>query len=154
MIQRKQTLFLLFSVIIMIGYCFSPLIKIEGAHIQAFNLTATSPALSTNVNFPVIGHYFVFWCLVGAIVTIAIDLIAILMFKNRGLQIILCWLAILSALFCFCYAYYRMTTAEIIEDQTFYYGNISPIVAVLFTFLAMFYIRKDDELVKSVDRLR
>jgi len=151
---QKQHLLLLFSALIMTGYCFAPLIKIEGVHIQPFSLTSTSPALSNNIGFPVIGNYFVFWCYVGAIVTIVLDFIIIFLHKTRKVQIAFCWLGILSALFCFCYAYYRMTTAEVIEDQTFYYGNISPIVAVLFTFLAMFYIRKDDELVKSVDRLR
>ena len=154
MIQRKQTLFLLFSIIIMAGYCFAPLIKIEGANIVPFNLTSISPALSTNVNFGSFGHYFVFWCVVGAIVTICVNLIAIFLFKFRKVQIAFCWLGILSGLFCFCYVYYRMTSSEVIEDQLFYFGNISPIVSVVFMFLAMFYIRKDDELVKSVDRLR
>ncbi len=151
MIQRKQTLFLIFSILIMAGYIFSPVIKVDGG---MFHSMVKARDLAVNINFPIIGHYFVFVCMVAALITIGINLLTILLFKNRGIQIVLCWLSLIPALFCFCYTYYRMTTTEMIQDQLFYYGNISPIVAVVFIFLAMFYIRKDDELVKSVDRLR
>jgi hypothetical protein len=151
MIQRKQTLFLLFSVIIMTGYLFSPVIKIDNGKIHNM---VNAHVLAMNINFPVIGHYFVFVCLVAALITIGLNLLTILLYKFRGFQIFLCWLSIVPALFCFCYTYYRFTTTDMIADQTFYYGNLSPIVAIVFVFVAMYYIRKDDELVKSVDRLR
>jgi len=151
MLQRKQTLFLLFSALIMTGYIFSPIIKVDGAFMHTM---VKAKDLRLNVNFPIIGHYFVFVCLVAALITIGLNLLTIFLFKFRGFQIFLCWLSILPALYCFCYTYYRMTTTEMIQDQLFYYGNISPIVAMIFIFIAMFYIRKDDDLVKSVDRLR
>jgi hypothetical protein len=148
---QKQHLLLLFSAIIMTGYLFSPVIKVDGGLIHE---TVKAHQLAANVNFPKIGHYFVFVCMVAALITIGINLLTILLYKYRGLQVVLCWLSILPALFSFCYTYYRMTTTDMIQDQLFYYGNISPIVAVVLIFIAMFYIRKDDELVKSVDRLR
>jgi len=151
MIQRKQTLFLIFSILIMTGYIFSPIIKIDGGMVH--NMVKAHD-LAVNVNFPIIGHYFVFVCLAAALTTIGINLLTIFLFKYRGWQIFFCWLSIVPALFAFCYTYYRMTTTDMIQDQLFYYGNISPIVAVVLIFIAMFYIRKDDELVKSVDRLR
>ena len=148
---RIQTLLLFFSSLIMTGYIFSPVIKIDGGMVH--NIVKAHD-LAVNVNFPIIGHYWVFVCLVAALITIGLNFITMFLFSFRGLQIFFCWLSIVPALFCFCYTYYRMTTTDMIQDQLFYYGNISPIVAVVLIFVAMFYIRKDDELVKSVDRLR
>jgi hypothetical protein len=151
MIQRKQTLFLIFSMLIMAGYIYSPVIKIDGGMTHAM---IKANDLAMNVSFPIIGHYFVFVCLIAACITIGINFLTIFLYKNRGLQIVFCWLSIVSALFSFCYAYYRMTTTELIQDQLFYYGNLSPVVAIIFVFLAIYYIRKDEDLVRSVDRLR
>jgi hypothetical protein len=154
MIQRKQTLFLLFSILIMVGYLFAPLIRLEGGGVPASYLYPYSMYFSKNVNFPIIGHYFVLLCMVAAGIAIGINLVTIFLFKFRRAQIVFSWLSIIPLLYTFCYVYYKWSSAEVIEDQYFYYGNISPLVAVVFVFLAMFYIRKDEELVKSVDRLR
>jgi hypothetical protein len=151
MIQRKQTIFLLFSILIMTGYIFAPVIKVDNG---AIHNMVKAHDLALNVNFPIIGHYFVFVCLVGALITIGLNLLTVFLYQYRGFQVFLCWLSIVPALFCFCYTYYRMTTTDMIADQTFYYGNISPIVAIVLVFIAMAYIRKDEELVKSLDRLR
>jgi hypothetical protein len=154
MIQRKQTLFLLFSIILMIGYCFSPVVKVEAGGATSFFLYPYSLFFSKNVNFPIIGHYFVLLCLVSAGISIGINLITIFLFKFRKLQIALSWLSILPLLYAFCYVYYKWSATETTQDQYFYFGNISPLVAIVFVLLAIFYIRKDEELVKSVDRLR
>jgi hypothetical protein len=47
-----------------------------------------------------------------------------------------------------------MAITDMIQDQLFYYGNITPAVAIIFIFMAIISIRRDEELVKSVDRLR
>jgi len=148
---QRQHLLLFFSAIIMTGYIFSPIIKVDGGMMHTM---VKAHDLAVNVKFPIIGNYFVFVCLVASLITMGINLHTISFFKFRQVQIFFCWLSIIPAVFSFCYTYYRMTTTEMIQDQLFYYGNISPIVAVVFIFLAMFFIRKDDELVKSVDRLR
>jgi hypothetical protein len=151
MIQRKQTLFLLFSILLMATYLFSPVIKVDGGMMHT---TVIAHHLAASVDFPIIGRYFVFVLLVGALITIGLNLLTIFLYKYRRLQIAFCWLSIVPAIFCFCYTYYRMTTADLIQDQLFYYGNISPVVAVVFIFLAVYYIRKDEEMIKSSDRLR
>ena len=153
MIQRKQTLFLIFSILIMAGYIYAPLIQvITGKTIQY--VYTDSMLLSPNINFPIIGRYFVFSCIIGAGITIGLNFLTIFLYRFRKLQIAFCWISIVPAIFCFCYVYYKMTTTDQISDQLFYYGNISPVAAVVFIFLAMWGIRQDEELVKSVDRLR
>ena len=153
-IIQKQHLLLLFSAILMTGYCFSPLIKVEGGGAPSFYTYPDSFRLTKNVDFPIIGHYFVFLCQVSAGITITINLLTIFFFKFRRLQIALSWLSILPLLYAFCYVYYKWSATETTQDQYFYFGNISPLVAIVFVLLAIFYIRKDEELVKSVDRLR
>ena len=148
---KKQHILLLFSSIIMTGYIFAPVIKIDGGLVHAF---IKAQDIAVNVKFPVIGNYFVFVCLVAALITIGLNLFTIFLFKFRRFQVFLCWLSIIPAVFSFCYTYYRMTTTEMIQDQLFYYGNISAIVAIIFIFVAILFIRKEEELVKSVDRLR
>ncbi|MCW3125939.1 MAG: hypothetical protein JWO03_1597 [Bacteroidetes bacterium] len=154
MIQRKQTLFLLFSIILMVGYCFAPILKVEGGGGPPYFLYPYSMFFSKNVNFPIIGHYFVLLCLVSAIVAISLNFLTIILFMYRRVQTLLCWLTIIPLIYTFCYVYYKWSATETTQDQYFYFGNLSPLVAIVFVFLAMFYIRKDEELVKSVDRLR
>lgn len=151
MIQRKQTLFLLFSVILLVGYLFSPILRVDSGNVHNY---IKGRELALNVNFPIIGHYFVFMCLTSAMITAGLNLLTIFLFKYRRVQTFLCWLSIIPAIFTLCYPYYRMTNTDIMQDQLFYYGNITPLIAIIFIFLAMFYIRKDEELVKSADRLR
>jgi|GEM_PF-2820095 len=148
---QKQHLLLLLSAIIMTTYIFLPVIKLDGGMMHS---KVAAKDLMVNIDFPIIGHYFVFVCLVAALITAGINLLIISLNKFRKLQVIFGWLSIVPAIFTVCYTYRRMTTTEMIQDQLFYYGNIAPVVAVLFIFLAIFFIRREEELVKSVDRLR
>ena len=152
MIQRKQTLFLIFSILIMVGYLFSPVIRLEGGSSVPVDVWAYT--VTKNVGFPVIGHYFVYMCMDAAIVAIVINLITIFLYNYRKVQLAFCWLGIIPAVFAFCWVYYRWSTVEMREDQIFYYGNISPWVAVVFMLLAWYYIKRDEELVQESNRLR
>ena len=152
MIQRKQTLFLILSILIMIGYLFSPIVRLEGAGLLDHNIIAKEVQL--NVNFPIIGRYFVQMCLAAAITTIIINLIIIFLYRYRKVQMVFCWLGVFSAAFAFCYAYYKWSTNDMVQDQIFYYGNILPCISIILMLTAWFFIKKDEELVRSVDRLR
>jgi len=154
MIQRRQTIFLIFSILILIGYCFAPIVKVEGGGQSSYYLYPYSMHFAKNIGFPVIGHYFVLVTVVAACITMALNLITIFLYTKRKVQIALCWLSIIPLIYAFCFVYYKWSSIEAIQDQFFYFGNLSPLVAIVFIFLAIFYIRKDEELVKSVDRLR
>lgn len=151
MIQRKQTLFLLFAIILMAGYLYSPIIAFDAnvgyTYLKGYELTK-------NIGFPFIGHYFVFFNAILAGIAIGISLIAIFLYKKRQLQQWFCWLAIVPTLGCFFYAYYRWAVMDTTFDQIFYYGNITPWVVAICLFLAGYFVKKDEDLVRSVDRLR
>lgn len=90
----------------------------------------------------------------GAVVAI----IAIFLFKNRPLQIRLTYITIIVGILLLVVAvvlFYNQT-AEIfqtaqINDSV---GLYMPFLGLVFGFLAARFIRKDDKLIKSMDRLR
>ena len=85
-------------------------------------------------------------------------LVSIFIFKNRKLQLKLGYLIIVMAMLLLIIAFLLFTneSAKIDPSVKVYdqMGMFLPIVAVLFTSLSNYFIRKDDKLVKSMDRLR
>lgn len=147
MIQRIQTLFLFVSAIL-IGLLFVlPVAEIakDGA-IYLFNCKGIllDGILKQN-GFIVI-----------AIISIilAVSAFAILDFKNRKRQIKIIVLDILlklalSGLFIY-YTYLSFSGAQI----SFKIGMVFPLVAIIFDYLAISAIRKDEALIRSIDRIR
>ena len=96
---------------------------------------------------------------VVAIALVALPLIAIFMFKNRKMQVNLALLAlVLNIGFV---AFYLMGTDSFVSKlkvqptgTSFGVASFIPLVSVIFLFMAIRGIRKDEKLVKSLDRLR
>lgn len=89
---------------------------------------------------------------------IVMALISIFLYRNRPVQLKLCYgiisLAILlpiAAFLLFTNASAGMDASVQVMDEP---GMFLPLVAILFGSLAVYFIRKDDRLVKSMDRLR
>lgn len=84
--------------------------------------------------------------------------IAIFLFKNRGLQLRLTLLTIVLSILLPVVAYLLVMTEPSSADQQAIYnesaGIAMPIVSLIFGVLAQRYIKKDDKLVNSMDRLR
>jgi hypothetical protein len=85
-------------------------------------------------------------------------MVAIFVFKNRPLQLKLGYVVIslaillpLAAFHLFTNQAPMMDATVQVEDQA---GVFLPGGAIIFTALANYFIRKDDKLVKSMDRLR
>jgi hypothetical protein len=96
--------------------------------------------------------------LLTALMTL-LPLISIFMFKNRKRQKGLVWLSILSSaafIAVMLMKIQNLKNAQIpaTNDNFALPGPIIPVIAIVFLFLALSGIRKDDALVKSVDRLR
>ena len=88
-----------------------------------------------------------------------VALINIFMFKNRPLQLKLDYLVITLSILVPLVAFLLMfksgsETNTTIEIQENYFGLGMPILAIIFSFLANKFIKKDTKLVKSMDRLR
>ncbi len=143
MIQRIQTIYLLIATII------------SGALIFVFNLwhvgTEQVEVLDLFNEESLLQKSIPISYLLSALVTF----VTIFLYKDRKLQFVLGRIAILINLFLLVVLIYLSLTlsgeASVSEKGI---GMFLPILAVLFIVLANKAIKKDEDLVKSVDRLR
>lgn len=144
MIQRIQTLFLLLATVALVTALFLPL----GTVIQPDSPEHTFfSALGTEAYHPM-GYAAVL------ILSALISLASIFLWKNRPLQIRLSVFNILiMGVSYLVYFIYKMTQAGIVE----YFWGISfflPAAAIVCTYLAIRGIRKDEKIIRSLDRIR
>tara|TARA_B100001758_G_C18411452_1_gene616056 strand:+ start:1784 stop:2176 length:393 start_codon:yes stop_codon:yes gene_type:complete len=130
MIQRVQSLFLFFAAIFLIAIVYS------------------FPVLQTNeVSFLLTEHFpLVRLCI---FLSAGFSVYAIFQFKNRMRQILIIRIArfmITSAFFILLF-YYR-------EEEYFGLGMMLMIIPFLALYCAHFFIKKDEDLVRSADRIR
>lgn len=145
MIQRIQTLFLLLA-----GLSFGALFFIP----MALSDTVTTQFLSDQM-YDVTDHpVLTGMAALGSVMTLA----AIFLFKNRPLQLKLGYLIIalgillpVASFLLFMNESAALDASAVVMDQA---GLYLPILAILFGFLANHFIKKDERLVKSMDRLR
>lgn len=170
MIQRIQSVFLLVVAALMIVCLFVPIwekvneISGEKVVLNAFSLTHYSLKVKPNdltfnenvkykvniKNTPLIN--------VNALISALIAFYSIFKFKKRPLQLKLGMFntvlisGVLGLMF-----YYQNAANNMFDTETygqFKIGLFLPPIAILFNLLANRYIRKDEKLVRSVDRLR
>lgn len=145
MIQRIQSIFLLLAAAV-----FGAMFAVP----MATSDTATAQFLSDKV-FDVTDHPVLIGLAgIGALLA----LIAIFQFRNRKLQLRMGYVVIalaillpLSSFLLFTGESAQMAQTAQVQDQA---GIFLPAGAILFAALANYFIRKDDHLVKSMDRLR
>ena len=152
MIQRIQSLWLFLAAVALIAVLFLPVGMFKMPHglyeCTAFKLT---PAGSVSpMNLPV-------W-LIGLLSAVAgfISFLAIFLFKKRGLQIRVTWMALL----------FKGILLLGMIGMFLYFKNVldswvgcgpavlMPLLGIVLDFLAIKAIQKDDALVKSLDRIR
>lgn len=129
--QRIQTIFLLISVLAAIVFLFIPLAELEGDVLYGKNDIA-STAISIAIAL--------------------ISLFAIVQYKNRKLQMRLCRINIVLSVVLFVVA--MISATRFSEYVHFEFSAGIPVVLVIALFFALRNIKKDDNLVKSMDRFR
>ncbi|MBP6532245.1 MAG: DUF4293 domain-containing protein [Bacteroidia bacterium] len=149
MIQRVQSLFLLGVVILCLILMYVPIYELVPLN-DAMTLAAGQAA---NTKFTIFNSA-ILAIMNGAIGVLA--LISIFMYKNRNLQIRASNLALLincgliGLLF---FSADSMSTT--FQSKVHYlYGSYLPVIIAIFLFLAIRFIKRDDALVRSADRLR
>lgn len=84
-----------------------------------------------------------------------LSLITIFLFKNRKLQFVLCRLnIILNLILLGLFVYHSLSLSGEVATSEKGIGMFLPIFSIVFLVLANKAIKKDEDLVKSVDRLR
>jgi len=146
MIQRIQTVFLFLAVVALGFFLWMPLIRLEApGYKEAIQGWDVRHAFNGYI-------YFINLILGGT--AIGLTLINILMFKNRELQMLICWFTLAFIGAAELYVYYKYETKVFFGDVVFTPYNALAGVAALLIIAAWFYIRKDENTIKSMDRLR
>lgn len=148
MIQRIQTIYLLVAAILMAVTAFSPIINFQEG------LTLFSYGVENSQGIVV----FPTWGIVSmAGLSALLSLITIFLYKNRKKQNKMTLTALAVTLFYFVTAAVYMSS-YMKGDCSLYvsvsYGIFLPIISSIALLLASKNIRKDEKLVKSLDRLR
>ncbi len=144
MIQRIQTLYLLVATFLSGGLIFLIDLWNDSNGQEVF---ATDLIFMDSIGFKVITILF----FVSAFITF----ITIFLYKKRQLQFVLGRLSIISNFILLgILIYYSQNFSTEIEVYNKGFGLFIPILTIVFVVLANKAIKKDEDLVKSVDRLR
>ncbi|NET31911.1 MAG: DUF4293 domain-containing protein [Cyanothece sp. SIO1E1] len=143
MIQRIQSIFLLLAAIALLG--------LFGLPFASTAEPVAASALFADQKYNILDHTALSATFIAAAV---ISLLSIFLFNNRKLQMRLSLLAIAGAVAGLIVAgiLYSQDTAG--QTAQLGVGFGLPVVSIILTFLAYRNIKKDDTLVKSMDRLR
>ncbi len=151
MIQRIQTVYLLFASVILGLLLFLPLASMIDAEANNFSYlfygVVNAEGEIAMLDYPLA---------ILLVLMPLLNLIAIFFFKKRILQMRICIFNILLMLGSLALIWYYSYQAEntLFVDTFFSYTVVFPLVAAIFTFLAFWGIRKDEILVRSADRIR
>jgi len=96
--------------------------------------------------------------LVLASVSAILALVALFSFKNREMQIKMnsynIFITVIFIVTIYLYLPYNIQKALPVADYQWQYGLVFPLISLAFLILANVFIKKDEKLVKSADRLR
>ncbi|MDC1106929.1 DUF4293 domain-containing protein [Prolixibacteraceae bacterium] len=153
MIQRIQSLFLLLSAIVMAGLFVPTLAWIKTkSETFAMELTKFTPQLPLNdADSASLMPLVIFVCLI-----IILSLVTIFMYSNRVMQIRITVINLILKLGVVGVAYfYAVASAALIQGEVMVnYVLVFPVIALIFDYLAIRSIGKDEALVRAADRIR
>lgn len=155
MIQRIQSVFL-FLAVVFAGLLFvCPIASFDYGNDL---MTLTILNVENQQDALYFSNTYTLPLLIVTILMSVVPLFTIFKFKNRNLQLKLSSLTVfLNAVFCgLIFLYYTSNIQKTIasETVTYLFGAYIPLVNMVLAVLAMRWIKKDIELIKSVDRLR
>ena len=153
MIQRIQSIYILIVAALFGSLFFIPISKlvieneIVTLNLQQLSIQSATQSETIQTLFPT---------LTLAILIIILAFVTLFLYKNRGLQMrLISYNTILISAIFILFAYYiYKITIDYSSNFSFSIGFIIPIIAIIFNTLAYRRIKRDDELVKSIDRIR
>jgi uncharacterized membrane protein len=150
MIQRIQTVFLFVAFILISMLFFIPFAQLVSNDVYSLSLKGVlTPEPNEAIQQPI-------WLiLMGAITSITI-FICIFLYSNRKLQMKIILVSILLALGLNGLMYYITNTYKVLLNANINFSLVFvfPAVTAILLFLAYRAIKKDEDLIKSLDRIR
>ncbi|NDV68002.1 DUF4293 domain-containing protein [Dysgonomonas sp. 25] len=151
MLQRIQSIYLLLVVALMAVTTFSPLLSLHGSGNVMQDMYSCGIYQAGELMKPTWG------VLSMAGLSALVAFINIFLFKKRKLQIKLGMLTAFLLILFYVAAgayFYVYSNRMALEFSGAYYGIILPLVALILNFMAIGRIKKDEKLVRSLDRIR
>ena len=146
MIQRIQTVFLLLSLICLALFLWMPLMVLE------------APGYTETVQGWDVRHFqfgYIFYInLILSGTAFGLSLIAVFLFKHRDYQIIFSWFSIVFITASQAFVYYKFQTKVFMGDVVLTPWNLLSVACIVLLIAAVFFIKKDEQLLQSLDRLR
>jgi len=155
MIQRIQTIFLFLTTLLMVLFLFLPIISFTGDTGKHYCMYSNKLMEISGQEIQIlIRNYFISGTI--ALVIPLLSFLVIFLYRRRRLQMKLVSLVILMILmYIFIFITRTATTIRVYDAQ---WGPewpvLFPFIAMVFMVLAWLSIKRDEELVKSYDRLR
>jgi amino acid permease len=155
MIQRKQSIYLLVALLSILLVYFVPFAKLDNGAFQAsITIYNIKDSVTGRVGIEQPSNYGVH---IGFAVILVLTLVAFISFNNRKRQIAILKLNFVAYAITFALLSFYLTAAQNASVESELKVNIGmflPTIALVCNFMAMRFIRKDEELVRSVDRIR
>ncbi|HBX52286.1 MAG: hypothetical protein A2275_10220 [Bacteroidetes bacterium RIFOXYA12_FULL_35_11] len=149
MIQRIQSIFLLLAATVTIVFCFTDFayLKINGQDysFSAFGIKTIAFELNKGISTTPL--------MLIILITAFITLVCIFLYKKRVLQMKLCILNAILLIGVIGLIVFHFQTLKPSEFQ-FRWSVVLPILALILQLLSYKYIKKDEKLVRSLDRIR
>lgn len=158
MIQRLQTVFLFLSILVMGAYLLLPAIITTGTDFgQVSQGYAVKERLATSF-----GVYFFYFNAILLGTAMGLNLVSILLYKWRKVQLAVVALSIPFVVTAIAFSIYKWQTIQslyinqrlMVLDVYLTPWIFLLLLGILLQVLAIMYIRKDEALIKSLDRLR
>ncbi len=151
MIQRIQSVYLFFSFVILALMLIFPIGMISDTTAQynfdAFSIVSTSTQQLTTYTIPVA---------ILVVVSAFISLITIFLYNKRMLQkrLGILNMLLMLGLVAVLYIFPNYLSGLSVENVSYELTAASPLISIIFTWLANRGIQKDENLVRSADRIR
>lgn len=162
MIQRVQTIFLFVAAVAMMCMLFFPIwqkvneTRTEMALMDAFSLTYSK--VYPDGNMEEMGNKDTYYISIMAVISAVVALFSIFQYQNRLRQIQLGALnSFLVMITMFLSLYFILKSEAVLAPNlqgTYLIGFYFPVVALLCNLMANRFIRRDEQLVRSADRIR
>ena len=157
MLQRIQTLFLMLAVAALAASFVFPIATIAAGS-ETASYTNYGLSVVNDGKVTIIESGFIYIVAGAAMLFL---LFALTQYRKRKLQVSICRISyiIILAQLAMCFFMPDQAAANIkfagkVEVSAYGFGFYAPIIALVFTFLAERFIRRDEALVRSADRLR
>ena len=160
MVQRIQTVYLLIASILLALAAYFPLIEFQ-IEVSEFVGQTSIPAYTQNAHLHAFSvqlcdqtgtwtKLYTIWSLgIATVIAAIVDFVIIFLYKNRNYSFLV-KVALLAAIGYFTYIMQGVDVTKTIPQI----GTLFIVIAMIFDWLAVKGIRKDEALVRSIDRIR